>query len=132
MFARLRKLQFFEAVESCTGGSGVKGLIKLDDYFCVLYLVSGIKRCSPNKIKPDSIRLRSIFFDCTQFCLIGLICSLIEPKQDQMFDYVSLPNTIKHQSFDWCSISFLFDFVLLDTPGIGGVQSFYKPSGSSG
>ena len=26
MFARLRKLQFFKAVESCTGGSGVKGL----------------------------------------------------------------------------------------------------------
>ena len=29
MFARLRKLQFFKAVESCTGGSGVKGLMQI-------------------------------------------------------------------------------------------------------
>ena len=29
MFTRLRKLQFFKAVESCTGGSGVHGLMSI-------------------------------------------------------------------------------------------------------
>ena len=36
MFARLRKLQFFKAVEPCTGGSGVKGLnIKCNTCQCI-------------------------------------------------------------------------------------------------
>ena len=53
---------------------------------------------------------------------IGLTCSIIELTQKKMlikiFDYVRLLNTIEQQSFDWCSIGFLSDFVRLDTPGL--------------
>ena len=35
-----------------------------------------------------------------------------------MFDYVRLLNAFEIQSFDWCSISFLFNFVRLDTSGL--------------
>ena len=39
-------------------------LMKADyDYFCMSYLVSGIKRCSPNKIEPDLVRLCLVLFE---------------------------------------------------------------------
>ena len=68
-----------------------------------MYLVSGVKSCSPNKIEPDSVQLRSILFDfvrlhsilfdCTRFCSIGSICSMIELTQNKMFDYRTQSNT---------------------------------------
>ena len=44
MFARLRKLQFFKVVESCTGGSGVKGLTIILFIYLFIY-------CNPLTLK---------------------------------------------------------------------------------
>ena len=81
------------------------------DYLCVSYLVSGVKRCSPNKIEPDSIRLCSILFD---------LFDLFENRP------VRSPNAIEHESFNPCSIRFLFDFVRSNTPGVTIQKSMVK------